>query len=76
MVLDDHQLMILHTATNQKHAGAAEASVERRFGRAGSRGEGLFNCYFGKRVNRIIERAKQIVDFTNYFFLGQIIDIC
>ncbi len=46
MVLDGHQLMILHTATNQKHAGAAEASVERRFGRAGSRGGGVIQLLF------------------------------
>ncbi len=42
----------------------AEASVERRFGRAGVQGGVLFYRFCGKRVNRIIDKAIKIVEFT------------
>jgi hypothetical protein len=38
MAFGSHRLTPYHTTTNQKHAGVAEVSVERRFGQADTQG--------------------------------------
>jgi hypothetical protein len=55
-----HRSTPYHEKNNQKHPGSAEASVERRFGRAGVQGGVLIHRFCGSIVNRIIKAKKML----------------